>query len=191
MAAAKARSARGSAAAQSEPSADSDIEQQQNGGQGHNSTSASSGIEQSRQPPGQVTASAKNAGESIEHKGASRGEKGEASGHPDAAEPDGRAVEEAVARRESGSLASTSDGVAALGREEAVQGGCSMKAGGTAAVAPAEAGGGPAVPAAGVDHLGGKEDAQRRCDLFCALCTKKPQLLRKLLMVYGKVRSKP
>ncbi|CAL8471131.1 g10673 [Coccomyxa elongata] len=173
------------AAAQSEPPTDSNTEQQQNGGQVHNSTSASSGIEQSRQPPGHITASAKN-GATTEHESASRGEQDESSGRPEAAELNEQAMEEADARRESGRLASTSDGVATLGREWAVQGSGSTKAGGTAAVAAAAAGGGPAVPAAGADHLGGKEEAQRRCDLFCALCTKKPQLLRKLLMVYGK-----
>ena len=55
------------------------------------------------------------------------------------------------------------------------------------AAAGAALGGASVVPAPGVDHLGGKDEAQRRCDLFCALCTKRPELLRKLLMVYGKV----
>lgn len=90
-------------------------------------------------------------------------------------------------RRESGGLASTSgkgEAASVSGQGEGVQGGVAAKGlQGNDALETAAA--------AAQDHISTTEEAQRRCDLFCALCTKKPELLHQLLLVYGKVRDLP
>ena len=92
-----------------------------------------------------------------------------------------------TARRESGGLASTSgkgEAASVSGQGEGVQGGIAAKGlQGNDALETAAA--------AAEDHISTTEEAQRRCDLFCALCTKKPELLHHLLLIYGKVRDLP
>lgn len=99
----------------------------------------------------------------------------------------GQSATDTIARRESGGLASTSgkgETASVSGQGEGVQGGIAAKGlQGNDALETA-------APAA-QDHISTTEEAQRRCDLFCALCTKKPELLHQLLLVYGKVRDLP
>ncbi len=93
------------------------------------------------------------------------------------------AADDTSARRESGGLATTSgkEAVSVSGREKSVHRGNAANAAGAAQ------GIGALVEAAAQDHICSVEDAQSRCDLFCALCTKKPELLHQLMQVYGKV----
>lgn len=92
----------------------------------------------------------------------------------------------AAERRASGAAASTAEPApdqaprSAAARAAGAPGGAAAPAGGSAA---ADVSGG----GAGVSVLDSMEASQRRCDLFCALCTKKPALLHELLRVYGQV----
>lgn len=142
----------------------------ENGGSGHKSMSEDVAMREPRTGMGSP---------GVDDSEAAAGNPGEAGG------PEPAAGDPSAVRRESGSRASSS------------QGGIGAPSGGLEAQILQQEGAAAAAPhdkrtmvetAAGEDLIRSTDDAKQRCDLFCALCTKKPDLLPKLLIVYGKVR---
>ena len=133
---------------------------------------------------GKITAEPCAAGDAAT--GASRAAQGAGGGRTDAGvvEP-GNSVAIAAAgdgaaeRRASGAAASTTE--PAPNQVAGALGGAAFSAGGAVSAAA-----GVSVGSADV-IIDSMEAAQQRCDLFCALCTKKPALLHELLRVYGQV----